>query len=69
MLSGKFILILIVAIVLIFGFAIFPAFNTAFRTVSVAGLSTEMQGVVKIFPYFLFFVIGYAAYVVWKRGK
>lgn len=69
MLSGKFIIVILVAIVLIFGFAIFPAFNTAFRTVSVAGLSTEMQGVMKIFPYFLMFAIGYAGYIVWKRGK
>ena len=69
MLSGKFILIVIVAIVLVFGFAIFPVFNTAFRTVPTAGLSTQIQGMVKLFPYILMFVIGYAGYVVWKRGR
>jgi hypothetical protein len=69
MLSTKFIVIVLVAIVVVFGLGMFPAFNTMFRQASTAGLSTEMQGVQRIFPYFLFFVIFYAGYIVFRRGK
>ena len=69
MLSGKFIVIVIVVLVLVFGFAIFPTFNAAYRTISVAGLSTEITAVVRLFPYILLGVIAYAGYIVYKRGK
>lgn len=69
MLSNKFIIVVLVVLVLVVGYAIYPAFNTMFKTVSTTGLSTEMLGIEKLFPYFLFGVIGYAAYIVWKRGK
>jgi len=69
MLSNKFIVFVVVGIVIVIGFAIFPAFNTAFRTINTTGLDTEMLGIHRLFPYFFFGVILYAAYLVSKRGK
>jgi len=69
MLSNKFILFVLVGLVLVLGFAIYPAFNTFFRTIPTDGLNTEMLGIQRLFPYFLFGVIVYAAYIVYKRGK
>jgi len=69
MLSNKFILVVIVGIVLVIGFGIFPAFNTVYDNLSTTGLDTEFLGLSTAMPYFLFFVILYAGYVVWKRGK
>ena len=69
MLSNKFIIIVIVGLVLVFGFAIFPVFNAAYRTISVAGLSAEITAVVRLFPYILLGVIAYAGYLVSKRGR
>jgi hypothetical protein len=69
MLSKKFIVATLVGIVLVIGFGMFPAFNTAIRNLNTVGLDTEMSGIARLFPYFLFFVIGYAAYIVFRRGK
>jgi hypothetical protein len=69
MLSNKFIVATIVGIVLVIGFGMFPGFNTAIRSLNTVGLDTEMGGIAKLFPYFLFFVIIYAGYIVWKRGR
>jgi hypothetical protein len=69
MLSNKFIIFVIVGIVLVIGFAIFPAFNTAFRTINTTGLDTEFLGIHTLMPYFFFGVIIYAAYLVSKRGR
>ncbi len=69
MLSNKFIVLILVVIVVVFGFAMFPAFNTQYRTVSTDGMSVQIAGITRFFPWFLMFVIGYAGYVVWKRGK
>ena len=70
MLSNKFILATIVGIVLVIGFGMFPAFNTAIRNLNTTGLDTEMLGIQRLFPYFLMFVIIYAAYVIYKsRGN
>jgi len=69
MLSNKFIIATIVGIVLVIGFGMFPAFNTAIRNLNTTGLDTEMLGIQRLFPYFLFFVILYAGYVVYKRGR
>jgi hypothetical protein len=69
MLSNKFILVVIVGIVLVVGFGMYPAFNTGIRNLNTTGLDTEMAGINALFPYFLFFVILYAGYVIWRRGK
>jgi hypothetical protein len=69
MLSNKFYLFVLVGIVLVVGFGIYPAFNTFFRTINTQGLDTEMLGIQRLFPYFLFGVVFYAAYIVYKRGK
>lgn len=69
MLSGKFILLTIIGIVLVIGFGMFPAFNTAIRNLNTTGYDTEMGAIARLFPYFLFFVILYAGYVVFKRGR
>lgn len=69
MLSNKFILVVIVGIVLVIGFGLFPAFNTGIRNLNTVGLDTEMGGITRLFPYFLFGVILYAGYIIWKRGK
>lgn len=69
MLSSKFIVLVLVAIVIVFGFGIFPAFNPAFRTIPTAGMSTQFTGIMAFFPWFLMFVIGYAAYIVYRRGR
>jgi hypothetical protein len=69
MLSVKFIVVVLVAIVIIFGLAFFPSFNTMYRTIDVSGMSVEMRGIQTMFPYFLVFVIFYAGYIVWRKGK
>lgn len=69
MLSSKFIVATVVGIVLVIGFGMFPAFNTALRNLNTTGLNTEMLGIQRLFPYFLGFVILYAGYIVFKRGK
>ena len=69
MLSNKFIVLVLVVLVVVFGFGIFPAFNTSFRMIPTAGLSVQNVGIMRFFPWFLMFVIGYAAYIVWRRGK
>jgi hypothetical protein len=69
MLSGKFILLTVVGIVVTLGFGFYPAFNTAIRNLNTTGYDTEMLTIYTMFPYFLFFVILYAGYIVWRRGK
>lgn len=69
MLSNKFVMTVVVGLVVVMGLAIFPAFNTAFRTVGTNGMTTEMIGIKSLFPYFLIFVVFYAGYMVYKRGK
>lgn len=69
MLSEKFIVLTLVGIVLVFGFGMFPAFNTALRDLNTVGLDAEMLGIQRMFPYFLAFVILYAGYIVYKRGR
>ena len=69
MLSNKFILIIIVVIVLVMGFAFFPAFNTGIRMLPTNGLNVQFRAIMRLFPYILFFVVLYAAYIVSKRGR
>jgi hypothetical protein len=69
MLSNKFIVLVIVVIVLVIGFGIFPSFNTVYSNISTVGLTTEFLGLKTIMPYFFFAVILYAGYIVWKRDK
>ena len=67
MLSEKFILVVLVALVIILGFGVFPAFNSMYRTIDTSTMTTEMRGIQAMFPYFLVFVVFYAGYVIWKR--
>ena len=69
MLSNKFIVIVVVVIVVVIGFAMFPAFNTMFRSVNTTGMDTETTGIARLFPYFMGFVILYAGYMIFRRGK
>jgi hypothetical protein len=69
MLSNKFIVATLVGIVLVIGLGMFPAFNTAIRNLNAIGLDTEMGGIARLFPYFLLFVIFYAGFIVFKRGR
>jgi len=69
MLSSKFILLVLVVVVLVFGLSFFPSFQSSYRSLNTVGLDTEMLGIHRLFPYFLFFVIFYAAYIVWRKGK
>jgi hypothetical protein len=69
MLSNKFIIATLVGIVVVVGLGMYPAFNTAIRNLNTTGYDTEMGGIARLFPYFLFFVIFYAGFLVYKRGK
>ena len=69
MLSNKFIVLVLVVIVVVFGLGIFPAFNTSYRLISTAGLGVQIAGIMRFFPWFLMFVIFYAGYIVWRRGR
>ena len=69
MLSNKFILVVLVGVVLVIGFGMFPAFNTSIRNLNTTGYDAEMGAIARLFPYFLFGVIFYAGYIVYKRGK
>jgi hypothetical protein len=69
MLANKFWVFIVVGLTLVLGFGVYPSFNSLLRTQSTVGMSTQFTALTKFMPYVLFFVIGYAAYVVWKKGK
>ena len=69
MLSTKFIVLTLVAIVIVLGLGIFPPVHTFFSSIDTTGLDTEMLGVATFMPYVFIFAIFYAGYVILKRGK
>ena len=76
-LSRIFIGIALVVIVLVVGLSVFPFFHTQYGelplTYEVNGVAINLppliSALVRFSPYLLLFIIGYAAYIVWrKRG-
>jgi hypothetical protein len=76
-LSKIFIGIALVGIILIVGLSVFPFFHTQYGGLpltyefngATVNLPPLISALVKFSPYLLLFIIGYAAYIVWrKRG-
>ena len=65
--SSKFLLFVVVGLILIIGFGIFPAVDTMFGTIDTTGTSTEINGIMKFAPYFFGGVILYAGYCVYRN--
>jgi uncharacterized membrane protein len=69
MLSSKLTLWVIIGVVLLIGLAMFPAFHTIFNNSSTTGMTTQFLGIKAFMPYIFLGIIGYAVYIISKKGK